>query len=306
MKLAAVFLFLGCALIYLFFSPGAIAGMGYTGEDMRATNELISWIGDTHTSIDWPRNGVVPLLFDAPFLALGRAHAQKEMWEDRYLAIGPVLATALLLAVLFLWLQELTTNPVWSFSLTMIAGFATMIWPYAYIGLETKQSLALLIAGYLTLGSSIRTPFRTVVFLASCAAAVSVKSTGVFLAPAVAYLAFEYFARGRELALSAAIAAKLAGSLALIGAVFLLNSYSRSLFWAKIGGTQGFLDQWMVRDLPSFFDNLISFFGSANKGLFVYAPVTVLGLLAIPLLPRSQRGLKWFTLLTIGGLAGGF
>jgi hypothetical protein len=300
MKGAAVFLFLGCALIYLFLSPGAIAGMGYTGEDMRATNELISWIGDSHTSIDWPRNGVVPLFFDAPFIALGRAQAQKELWEDHFLAVGPVLATALLLSVLFLWLLDLTSDPVWSFSLTMIAGFATMIWPYAYIGLETKQSLALLIAGYLALGSqSIRTWFRTAIFVVSCAAAVSVKSTGLFLIPAVAYLAFEYFWRGRELI-------KLAGSLALIGAVFLLNSYSRSLFWAKIGGTQGFLDQWMVRDVSSFFDNLISFFGSANKGLFVYAPVTVLGLLAIPLLPRSQRGLKWFTLLTLGGLAGGF
>jgi hypothetical protein len=300
MKWAAVFLFLGCALTYLFLSPGAIAGMGYTGEDMRATNELISWLGDSHTPIDWPRNGIIPLFFDAPFIALGRAHTQKELWEDRYLAIGPVLATALLLAVVFLWLQDLTANPVWSFSLTMIAGFATMIWPYAYIGLETKQSLALLIAAYLALGSqSVRTWLRTAIFVGSCAAAVSVKSTGLFLVPAVAYLAFEYFSRGRELI-------KLAGSLALIGSVFLLNSYSRSLFWAKIGGTAGFLDQWMVRDVSSFFDNLISFFGSANKGLFVYAPVTVLGLLAIPLLPRSQHPLKWFTLLTLGGLAGGF
>ena len=304
MKLAAVCLFLGSALTYLFFSPGAIAGMGYTGEDMRATNELINWMGDSHTAIDWPRNGVVPLLFDAPFIALGRLHAQKELWQDRYLSIGPVLATSVLLTILFLWLRELTAHPVWSFSLTMIAGFATMIWPYAYIGLETKQSLALLIAAYMALGSnSVRTWLRTAIFVLSCAAAVSVKSTGLFLVPAVAYLAFEYFVRGR---VSWRTGVKLAGSLALIGAVFLLNSYTRSLFWAKIGGTQGFLDQWMVRDVSSFFDNLISFFGSANKGLFVYAPVTVLGLLAIPLLRRGQHGLKWFTLLTLGGLAGGF
>jgi hypothetical protein len=310
MRWAACFLFLGSVFTYVFFSPGAIAGMGYTGEDMRATDELLSLAGDwaagrqSHSSIDWPRNGIVPLLFDAPFIALGRAHAQKDLWEDRYLALGPVLATALLLTVLFLWLEKLTANPVWSFSLTMIAGFATMIWPYAYIGLETKQSLALLIAGYSTFCSQpIHHSLRTAIFIVSCAAAVSVKSTGLFLFPAVAWLAYEYFVRGR---LSPRIAARLVGALALIGAVFLLNSYTRSLFWAKIGGTSGFLDQWMVRDVSSFFDNLISFFGSANKGLFVYAPVTLLGLLAIPLLPRAERGLKWFTLLTLGGLAGGF
>jgi hypothetical protein len=69
-----------------------------------------------------------------------------------------------LCTVLFLWLRKLTT-PGMSILLTLAAAFGTMLWPYAYIGLEPKQSLFVLLAGYLALtDKGLRTWVRILLF----------------------------------------------------------------------------------------------------------------------------------------------
>ncbi|HLH39996.1 MAG TPA: hypothetical protein VKX39_12670 [Bryobacteraceae bacterium] len=310
LRLAAL-VFAGLTLVYFSLTPGAVAGMGYTGEEMRAGDELL-----THAisllrhdpapgAIDWSRNGVAPLLFDLPFLTLGRAAADKNLWQDRYLALGPVFSTALLLAILFAWIERVTGRTRWSLALTLSAGFATMLWPYAYIGLETKQSLALFLAAYLALCHGTRGWLRSILFYGCCAAAISVKSTGVFLAPAVAFLIYED-ARNNHGVLKRVLRPRwILGSLAVV-VVFAANAYTRSLFWDRIGGTSGFLKQWMVPDAASFFLNAAAFLGSPNKGLLVYAPLTLLGLVSLAEIPAQHAPVKWFALLTLGGLVGGF
>ena len=87
----------------------------------------------------------------------------------------PVLLTSALVTLLFCWMRRLTT-PGWSYLLALIAAFCTMLWPYAYIGLEVEQSLALLLAAYLGLTHQGKISWsRSLLFALSCAVAVSVK-----------------------------------------------------------------------------------------------------------------------------------
>ena len=55
------------------------------------------------------------------------------------LSFQPVLLTAGIVTVLYLWLRKLC-SPMVSLLLTFTGAFGTMLWPYAYISLETKLS----------------------------------------------------------------------------------------------------------------------------------------------------------------------
>ncbi len=96
----------------------------------------------------WSRHGPVPVLFDLPFLKLGKLIVS----PDFMLSFEPALLTAALMTLLFLWLRKLC-SPGMSLFLTLTAAFGTMLWPYAYIRLETKQSLFVFLAGYLALSA---------------------------------------------------------------------------------------------------------------------------------------------------------
>src|SRR5262249_33822554 len=50
----------------------------------------------------------------------------------------------------------------------------------------------------------------------------------------------------------------------------------------------------------------LSYFSSINKSLFLYAPITALGLLALPRVFRSYPRIAIFSALTLVGVAGGF
>jgi hypothetical protein len=50
----------------------------------------------------------------------------------------------------------------------------------------------------------------------------------------------------------------------------------------------------------------LSFFGSANKSLLIFAPVVALSLLRLPQAYRAKPRLVIFALLVLGGLAGGY
>ncbi len=295
MNRRAVFLWFALALflIYAAFTPGAIAGMGYTAEDIRAGGELLA-----RQHIDYPRNGILPVIIDLPFLLMGGATLQ-----DFSLSFEPCLVSALLIAVLFVWCSRITGNRRYAFAIALVAAFATMLWPYAYIGLEPKQSLFLLIAAYL--GIEYRSPSSwaaTVGFGVAAGLAVASKSTGAFLLPAAVFLVWCY---ARRIDRSQRMI-RIAAACVLVLGLFVFNAWTRSFFWAQYGGSFAFIRPWMVSDAVSPFLNLAAFFGSPNKGLWVYSPVCFLGIFAIPRAWQQHRDVTLFALLTLGGLAGGF
>ena len=135
----------------------------------------------------------------------------------------------------FLWLRRLT-SPGWSFLLALVAGFCTMLWPYAYIGVEVKQSVALILAGYLGLTDDGKASWpRVLLFALSCAVAVSVKASGTFLVPAILFLIGCYYWR-YSFQQMRQLMPKLLVTVAIILVVYFSNSVLRSLFYIHTGG----------------------------------------------------------------------
>jgi len=295
--------FFGLLATYVSLTPGAIAGMGYTGEEMQAGDSMLAILharlsGQPAPPIKWSRNGPLPVILDLPFLAVGK----RILSEDFVLSFDPVLETALLVAVLFLWLRKLT-SPGLSFLLTMAGAFGTMLWPYAYIGLETKQSLFLLLAGYLALECRPIRSFGMAFLLGLCCAyATGVKSTGPVLFPAIAYLIYvEYRENWRARLRYAIVTVAVIGSLQVVGAA------AKSAYWAALGVTSlHILKIFLADSMFQYLGNLIGMFGSPTKGLLLYAPPVLLALYAVPSAWRAHRPVTIFVLLAVGGIVSGF
>lgn len=301
MKRTAALLFLGVLLIFASLTPGAVGGMGYTGEELVATDQLIS--GE---KVSWPRNGLTPLLVHAPFVAAAHLFGDGSLAAiDRAVAFEPVVATALIVTLIFMWIRRDTGDSVLAAALALAAAFGTLLWPYAYIGLETVQSLALLGAAYLALRRVPPTAAASVAFTLCAAVAVTAKSTGLFLLPAVLFLFWAMFSADMESHRRRTIVVA-AVSLGIIIVALLVNTHLRNIFWANYGGNAGFVRAWMIRGPISFFLNLVSFLGSPNKGLIVFAPITIAALYRLPHAWRANRRTTIFALLVLGGLAGGF
>jgi hypothetical protein len=298
-KLVPVFLFFGLFGCYLSLSPAEIAGMGYTGEEILSADRMLTIMDAWRKGVPpppmvWSRHGPLPVLFDVPFVAVGKFIVSPE-WV---LSFEPVLVTAAIGLVLFLWLRKLT-SPGMSLLLTLVAAFGTMLWPYAYIGLEPKQSLFVLFAGYLGLAcGELRGWPRVLLFAAVCGIAVSLKSTGVVLFPAIAWLLYVQFGerwRSRKLEVLAA--------LAVIGCIWVASVWTRNFFWKPMGGGFRHLRPWLIDSPVSFFGNWIGVFGSPTKGLFLFAPVLVLSLWALPKTFRTHRNAAVFVLILTAGIA---
>ncbi len=235
------------------------------------------------------RHGPVPVLFDLPFIKLGKMFVS----PDFMLSFQPVLLTAGLVTVLYLWLRKLC-SPGMGLLLTLTGAFGTMLWPYAYISLETKQSFFVLLAGCLALADGkLRTWPRLLFFAATCGLAMTVKSTGIVLGPAVAYLLYVQFGddwRWRR--------AQLLVVALTIGGIWALGAWGRHFYWAPRGG--GGADTfrlWLIDSPFQFFSNMIGTFGSPTKGLFIYAPVLLLSLYAVPRAFRARRDIVIYALL---------
>lgn len=306
--------FAGVVLFYLAFSPATIEGMGYYGENLAAldqvlTNLMNSARGEKLVPMDWTRHGGLELLFELPFAFFSRlVFGASVKWAGRVLALQPILATALLVTLLLAWAHRLTGDWRKSYALALTAAFATMLWPYSYIGLETTQSLCLLAAAYLALG---RTPRRnwpeTICLALLCAGALSLKLTGLYLLPALAYLVFCYFQLPNGEKIVSQPKLKLMTVAAIAAIVFAGNYYLKELYWKRHpgGSTTYFFN--VLADSPwTVLAQAFSFFGSANKSLLIYAPIVALSLFYLPRAYHHQPRTAVFSVLVLLGLVSGY
>ena len=300
-RMTATLLFFALTACYLVLTPGTTSGHGYVGEEMDSGNRMLDIIsarltGQPVPEMVWSRHGPVPLLFDFPFLILGKYVVS----QDFMLSLQPILLTASLMVLAFVWLRKIST-PWMSLILVMTGAFATMLWPYAYIGLETKQSFLILLVGYLALANGkILRWSGLVLFGIIGGLSLTVKNTGIVMWPAVAYLVYVQFRddwRVRRLQL-------LIVSL-LIGGIWELGDALRSPYWEARGGVLFNIHEWWSDSPILVFTNFIGVFGSPMKGLAVFAPVLLLCIYAIPRAFRSNsRNLAVFALLVAACTAG--
>ena len=283
--------------------------MGYMQEETTAARHLIHRaVGQEAGFFQWPRNGGFPILLHLPFMTVSHfLFGDSTDWEDRILSLEPVLLMSLICLILFSWIQRLT-DPLWALLLTSTAAFCTMLWPYAYIGLESGQAASLLTAAYIAIARpGERRWAGTVFFGVICGLAVSLKSTGLFLAPAVLFLIAVYFECDRSpWRPPRQHALKLMFCLMVVGVMTGLAAYTRSFFWVQFGGTRNYILSWLIPDPLDFVFNAIASLSSPNKGLFVFAPVTLLSFFALFRLARAGSRIAILTLLTGAGIVGGF
>jgi hypothetical protein len=294
--------FLGFLFFYAALSPGSVGGVGYLTEELQSGQSLLdrvaAWLrGQPPPPFVPSRHGLIPVLLHLPFIVAGRWFVT----ADFALAFESVLATALIDTIIFLWVRRFA-GPVAALIAAFLAAFTTMLWPYAYIGLETTQSLFVLLTGYLALTSGRRLTWPAALTLAFVAAiALSAKSTSIVLLPAVAYCIW--------LRLRGATPAPLQYGLAVAALILTVlggSAWSRSFFWGPAGGAGATLSAWIIPDPLLFPLHLAGYIGSPNKGLFVYCPVLLIGFLVLPLAWASHRQLVTFTVLVFAGLAGSF
>jgi hypothetical protein len=286
-------LFFGLSACYMALSPGTTQGRGYSYDGvvagMRLLESFNAWVkGRPIPPLIWTNHGPVPLLMDLPFVKLGKLFIS----PDFMLSMQPILMTAGLLTILFLWLRRFCT-PGMSLLVTVTGAFSTMLWPYSYIGLETKQSFFILLSGYLALRQEkLRTWPSLIGFAVSSGLALTSKTVGVLLGPAILYLIYLQFKddwRWRK--------AQAATVMAVTGGIWALGTIGWNMYWGPKGGGVNNLNAWMIQSPFQFFTNLIGIFGSPTKGLFVFAPVLLLTIYAIPRAFRAQREVTIFVVL---------
>jgi hypothetical protein len=295
----AAVLFLAIFTLYLALSPNTTGGRGYISEEIDSGMKMLevfnAWVkGRFIPPMVWSRHGPVPVFFDLPFIKLGKFVVS----PDYIMSMSPIFFSAATLAILFLWLRKLT-SPGLSLLITLAGAFSTLFWPYAYIGLETKQSFFVLLAGYVGLADGkVRSWSRLIVLAVASALAMSMKSTGIILWPAFAYLVLVQFQGEWKTRLRQVI-----GVLAVMGGIYLAGAYGRRFYWGPMGGGYNALSAWLVDSPLQFFMNVIGLFGSPSKGLFVFAPVLLLTLYAIPRAVRGHREVSVFALLVTGSIS---
>lgn len=286
----ALLLFLGVSLCYMSMAPGTVGGRGYVNEELDSGSRMLeifnTWIkGRPVPPMLWARHGPIPILFDLPFIKLGKLLIS----PDFGMSLEPVLVTALLVTLLFLWLRKLC-SPGMSLLLSLTAAFGTMFWPYAYLGMETKQSLFVMLAGYLGLAvGKIRGWPRVLLFAVVCGLALTMKATGIVMWPAFAYLIYVQFrddwrSRLPQLLVTAGI---VAGFLAV-------GWWSQHFYWDASGGGVNNIRPWMIKSPFQLFTNTIGMFGSPSKGLLIYAPVLIVSLFSLARAFRAHRDVVVF------------
>lgn len=295
---------------YLSFSPSTIAFMGYMEENITAADQLTADLIHLAklqplSKMKWTHHGCTETILEAPFILLSKAFfGESRIWMGRVLLLQTILATSLLCTLILLWVRRLTGSRVWGYLLALFAGVATMLWPYAYIGMETTQSLFLLGAAYLVLQREKKGSWGEAAQLGlACAVAVSAKMSGIFLLPAAGFLLLIYFTKTGQ---AKSNWPKYTFVIGLIVLSVILNRYTRNTYWAGQGGEESYLATIIVDSPLAFVFNVFDYFGSANKSLFIFAPIVILSFLGIRRAYKTQPAIVIWALLTLGGLAGGF
>src|SRR5262249_14113281 len=142
----------------LSLSPLSVQDMGYMFAYRASTGRLVTnlgrWLTFRPATEPFPRghHGILENILEVPFVATSRLlFGASEGWADRMMALEPVIAVSVIVSLIFVWVHRIAGSLKWAAVLTGVAAFTTMLWPYAYIGIETSLSLFLLLAAFLVL-----------------------------------------------------------------------------------------------------------------------------------------------------------
>jgi hypothetical protein len=248
----------------------------------------------------YARTGLLQPLAEAPFYAAGHLadnwfgptgstpYAQSFLWfyNPFVAAIGAVA----LFALVFMTRRSLS----WAVAIAALFTLASIAWPYAKIGMDTTFMAAIMVAFALAVwarGRLTAWAWGLTGFAAGAAAATKAYSVLALIALAVLLApTFLGLDRRRQLRLGAAVLVPI-----LLWGVA-IAAYNAARF---SGITDfGYSEAAWTLSMPL---NFIGLLVSPGKGLFLYSPLVVLGLLGVPRMWRADRSLTaaLLTLLVI-------
>ena len=314
--------FPGVLLCLVAASAGSARWMGYSQEENDAASALVATLagdrqwaeglaaGSTH-------HGLIPALARLPYALLahlagtGPDGGGRDVAAEAIFSVAPQVETALLLLVLAVWIGREVGDGRAGNRWALAALISTPLLPYAYIGMETTQSLLLFVTAFLSIGPCrLRPGWRAAALIVTAALTVSVKSQGYLLLPAVLFLLWRATTRdpagqraiSRRVAASAAavaIAARLGTSVVIAGWI----ARHRPGAVAFPGGAE---PDNMVRSPFDALVHLAGFVMAPNKGLLWFAPLALWGLwLALQPGERDRERAR-FALLVAAALLGAF
>lgn len=205
-----------------------------------------------------------------------------------------IVLSALIVVMIYLTSLALLKRKDISLVAALIAGFATLIWPYSAIGLEPLLTFSFLATFYFLFRNSQKSSFTALALAGlSSVLLINSKSYGFYLAlPLIVYaLAGLKKNNFKEL---------VAFFLPVLGGLILFIWYNNLRFGNPIGIS---LDN-SSPSVSAILANIIAMALSFGKSLFIYSPVLLLGLFEIRKFFRKYRreSLVWLAalLLVIG------
>ena len=297
-----ILLFVALSAILVGSAPMDLSIMGYAAESIDAANALLGF----RSPMVWPRHGLLEAFLNVPFVLVARLAGLPADQAGGVVVALPAIETAAIGALVLLLARRLGAAPRRAFVLAVGSVFGTLLWPYAGIGLEPTQSLALLAAAAIAFTPGRRTRGATILFAICSGVTLGVKLPGLLLSPAVRWAALHHFSPDRndgeprsawrfDVALFVAITALL----------FAFGKWSADRAWGT--GAAAFdssiRSYWVDGPLAAA-SNFVSFLFGTNKGLLVFAPLAALGLLRIPFVAERRRPFPLFALLALLGYAG--
>src|SRR5688572_16751576 len=86
----------------------------------------------------------------------------------------------------------------------------------------------------------------------------------------------------------------------VIASIAVLSVVTWRFYWTPIGGGSMHLQMWLIESPLEFLINVLGIFGSPTKGMFLFAPVLLLTLWAVPRVFQTHRDTAIFALLVPG------
>jgi hypothetical protein len=254
-------------------------------------------VRDGHT---YSRTGLTQPLLEAPLIAVGRVMDRISLGRhtQRYvnmlvLLFDPLMASIAMMAVFgFLMLRGMSRRR--AILTTVLCGAASIAWPYAKIGMETTlmATLALAFCACAWANQEPR-PVRLAIAGFAAGAAAASKPYGVVLVlgllPLIGPALLDLQSRSRIKAVGAA-------GVPLLGWIVAIGWYNAYRTGSVTNFGNPFYSEWLATPI-----NAVGMFVSPGKGLLLYSPLAVLGLLGLRMLWRSDRPLARAILVTVIG-----
>ena len=246
----------------------------------------------------YSRTGLTQPVLEAPFYWVGErlddtaSNGRGYRWRLALLRLYEPVMAALTVVSIFGLLLLRGVSDRRALGVAGLCAVATLIWPYSKIGMDTTLMAMVALAMLAAAWAAVRPTIPRFALVGVVAALMmNAKPYAVLLLVGVLPLLAGQFKTLTRAQRSRAIAAFAIPVIVGIGAIGWYN-------WYRTGSATNF-DNGYVSELLATPINAIGLFLSPGKGLVLYSPLVVLGLIGLPTLWRADRPMALAIIVTV-------